>query len=264
MPAFATHYYYANQVFNNLERDIQELIKEYRDFYNLGAQGPDIFFYYKPYQKNYVIKFGNNLHDKPARTFFESALKKIKEKDDRAALVYLIGVSTHFSLDSHYHPIINKVTNNFNEHMILETEFDRKIIKKYENNIQPDRFKRNQLINYQYNKYAQHLNQVYPELSLDILDSTIKQTNFYVKMLRSPLGIFAKILSISSKKFAKGIDYSNLIILKKPNTYYDEIINDLLNSYDEVVLLGINNILSILANYEKNKKLNSHFDKNFE
>ncbi len=264
MPAFATHYYYAKRVYNELDKEIQKLIDEYRDFYDLGAQGPDIFFYYKPYKKNSVSDFGSDLHEKPVRIFFEDAIENIKKYDSVAALVYLLGVSTHFSLDSSYHPIINIKTKTFNEHMILETELDRKILEKELESTKPYNFRRNLLIKYQNKKYGKDLALVYPTISIQSLDSAIYQTNLFVGKLRSPLGIISKIISILSKKFAKGVDYSNLIIKKTPNPSYDEVIINILKEYDNVVALGVINIKSILANYQGIDRLNDNFDKNFD
>lgn len=263
MPAFATHFFYALDVYRKLDDETKEKIDKYRSFYDLGAQGPDIFFYYKPYKKNNISKYGQSIHNKQARKFFEVALKNSKEKDpDEVSLVYLLGFTTHFVLDSSFHPTINKVCKTFNEHMILEAEMDRNLIEK---NVKrpPHKFRRYYLIN-RGKKYGPFLQLVYPNVSEKIIDETVYQTNFYMKRLYSPNNIKGKIISALSRKFADGTDFSNLIVKKEPNHQFDETINELLSNYEEMVDLGVKYVNNVLDYYNGKGKLDKYFNNNFE
>ena len=48
MPSTYAHQHFGNLVFDKLPEKLQEEIAPYRGLYNIGLQGPDIFFYYKP------------------------------------------------------------------------------------------------------------------------------------------------------------------------------------------------------------------------
>jgi len=276
MPAFATHFFYAEKVYESLDEDTQKKIKKYRDYYDLGAQGPDIFYYYKPYRKNNISDFGTQVHHKLFKELIKNALKNIKEYEmnpnrklrtyeDDAALIYLLGLSTHFTLDSSFHPLINKEAKTKNDHYILETELDRKIIEREAKNIEPYKFKRNLLINYKVKKYGKELNLVYPEVSSRTIDEVVYQTNFYIEKLSSPSGFNTKMISTVSKWFAgDGTDFSNMIIKKEVNHKFDKVISRLLENYDETIELGKANLINILEHYDGKGKLSHNFNKSFE
>ncbi|MDF9867679.1 hypothetical protein OKW22_001257 [Bacilli bacterium PM5-3] len=262
MPAFATHFFYAKKVYEESDKEVKKLIERYRSYYDLGAQGPDIFFYYKPYKRNNIAAYGSSLHNKQAKRLFEDAIKKIKEVDDQAAFVYLLGLGTHFSLDSSFHPIINKKYTEFNDHMILEAELDRRII---EQNVRfkPHKFRRNLLINARY-KYGYDLQFVYPKIDSKYIDESIYQTNFYMKVLYSPNNIKGKIISLLCKTFIKGADFSNLIIKKKPNTAYDKTVDELIKKYPDAITTGVNNLKNLVDVYNGKAKMDKYFYNTFE
>lgn len=261
MPAFATHYFYAKDIYDGLDEETKARIKLYRRFYDLGAQGPDIFFYYKPYKKNNISEYGVSLHKKQAKRFIEEAIPRIKEYDDEAALMYLLGYVSHFTLDTSFHPFINKEYTSFNEHMLFETELDRFIISD-RSKIAPHKFRRYFLIDSR-TKYASQLHLIYPTISGKVLDEVVYQTHFYMKKLYSPHKIKNNILSFICKVFKKD-NFSNLIIKKEPKSEYNSNIEVVMKDYNDVVKQGQENIINILEYYDGNKnKLSDYFHRTF-
>ena len=67
MPALVTHSFFADDVFECLEESrLKDEILVRRSLFRLGAQGPDIFFYYKaaPWiAYDGIEKLGNLMHD---------------------------------------------------------------------------------------------------------------------------------------------------------------------------------------------------------
>lgn len=106
-----THYICGEVCLKTLENShVKNLISKNRQIYNIGTQGPDIFFYYLPclYVKKWY-RLGNVLHKTKIQSFFSSMLDYIKELDsaEKDILVaYLSGYLTHYSLDCHTHPYI--------------------------------------------------------------------------------------------------------------------------------------------------------------
>ena len=47
MPTTYTHYTYGQEVFLMLPPKLQQKIRPYMDYYNIGVHGPDILFYYR-------------------------------------------------------------------------------------------------------------------------------------------------------------------------------------------------------------------------
>ncbi len=128
MPAICAHYQFGQIVFEQLDKDIKQLILPYKDTFDIGLQGPDILFYYKPYKTNDISSFGHGCHRIPGFRFFEYGLKNI---DNPVVLAYMLGVCCHYTLDSHTHPYINSRSTNSFEHQYYESAIEHAIIIKY-------------------------------------------------------------------------------------------------------------------------------------
>ncbi|MDR1781663.1 MAG: zinc dependent phospholipase C family protein [Bacilli bacterium] len=271
MPAFAAHYVFSREVYKKLSPDIKELIKKYKesvDYYDLGAQGPDIFFFYKPYKKNNISSYGSSLHRKRARNLFVNAIERVSKEEEwtrEMLMVYLFGLCNHFTLDSCAHPIINKATKNFSEHMLLESELDRKVIHRYITRFRDKehRYRRQYCINSTL-KYGYYLNLVYPEIDVKKCQEAVYQTRFYMAKLYSPYFIKGAIIKTLSKKFAKGNDFSNMIIKKVPDTTFDKTNLALMNDWDKFIDIGVKNVTNLYEYYLGKAKLSEYFNKNFE
>lgn len=125
MPDILTHLIGADEALGKLGYDVSRTIKVNRKLYNLGAQGPDLFFYHKifPWQKHSEIeRFGNMMHTQNVGRFFLTAADQIKQnftgdafeffkKKDQTStahkqFAYLAGFLTHYALDTNGHPFI--------------------------------------------------------------------------------------------------------------------------------------------------------------
>lgn len=108
MPAQITHFLHAASVYNALPVHIRLKIRKSRKLYNIGSQGPDIFFYYLPgILRKKTRGIGSKMHKKGAGEFFSqmaTSIAKIHKKD--AAFAYLCGFITHYCLDCVAHPYV--------------------------------------------------------------------------------------------------------------------------------------------------------------
>ena len=116
MPGFTTHCLFARDIQNTLKDDVtRDIINERMSLFYLGAQGPDVFFYYKvkPWVKyDGIEKLGFLMHDNKTGEFFIEfldylmSLKKGSETYFEIK-TYLIGYICHFVLDKTTHPLIH-------------------------------------------------------------------------------------------------------------------------------------------------------------
>ncbi|PNT90464.1 hypothetical protein CDQ83_19615 [Clostridium thermosuccinogenes] len=113
MPGFYTHYLCGREALEKISsQEIANIIVKHRQLYNLGLQGPDIFFFYfyLPSAETKKVKgTGSKMHAKKVASFFSCALKYISEREtsEREALLsYLCGYACHYSLDCNTHPYI--------------------------------------------------------------------------------------------------------------------------------------------------------------
>lgn len=111
MPGLITHYIFGKETYNYIYDDrIKCVIDKHKDAYNLGLQGPDIFFYDMTHSiKNHGFNYGRLMHNTNTGGFFTNCLKGIAllsgEKQE-IALAYTYGLLCHFALDSYAHPYI--------------------------------------------------------------------------------------------------------------------------------------------------------------
>jgi len=149
MPSFLTHCLFAEDALKLIEEDtIRQEIKNRMALYYLGAQGPDIFFYYKakPWVKyDGIEKLGHLMHDNKTADFLLSSFEYIRKKKNTGnsgkfctyldLMAYMAGYLCHFALDQAAHPLIhywagidtlrNKKTHRYhNYHKLLESIID--------------------------------------------------------------------------------------------------------------------------------------------
>ena len=131
MPAFYAHKRFGAQVAKVLPADLSTIVTKHYTAYDIGLQGPDIYFYYRPCYINRIIKTGIGLHHAPARDFFENALRVMKKTPrDSAQYAYLMGFIAHFTLDSECHSYVNHyIEKSGVAHLEIEEEFEKKLLR---------------------------------------------------------------------------------------------------------------------------------------
>lgn len=131
MPTTYTHHIFGALVYQKLPEKLKTEIHRERMLYEIGLHGPDILFYYRPFQKNKVNGLGHAMHREEACGFFQHAKEKYQETKDEALLVYLCGFICHFMLDSTCHPIVSKYMERAgSSHAEIETDLDRVLMEK--------------------------------------------------------------------------------------------------------------------------------------
>lgn len=104
-----------------------------QDALEIGAQGPDILFFYdilNVFNKNHIPnKLGVQMHHERIGSFLRELLIKTKETMG-SSYAYLMGFVAHYATDCTIHPFVYAMTNNDNgtnnetKHLVLETQFD--------------------------------------------------------------------------------------------------------------------------------------------
>ena len=128
MPAFFAHHRFGEQVVMELPDELQEMIAQHKDAFQIGLQGPDIFFFYRPWEQNEVLDYGHHLHEVPARELFQHGMRNGRSS---AAYVYMLGVVCHYALDAKCHPYVAQfeLDNNV-PHMEIESEFEKMLMRR--------------------------------------------------------------------------------------------------------------------------------------
>lgn len=140
MPAVYAHKRFGERVFEFLPIQLKEAFAPYKDCFMLGLEGPDIFFYYKPFKANETRKRALQMHYDSAKDFFISAAEKICAQDvanpkSTPLAAYTAGFICHFTLDNACHPRVYEVEDTGVSHGRIESEFDKYILRKEGNRV---------------------------------------------------------------------------------------------------------------------------------
>lgn len=123
MPASYAHYRFGKHLLPSLPEPERQCIQHFRRMFDVGLQGPDLFFYYNPCVKTAVGALGDKFHAMTGRELFPAACAVA---DTEAGRAYLYGLLGHYCLDSVCHPFVRRL-NDIGEaaHVPLESEFER-------------------------------------------------------------------------------------------------------------------------------------------
>lgn len=185
MPAVYAHYNFGMKVSGKIDWDLRDRLVKYVGQYETGLQGPDLFFFYKPYSGNSVIEYGHRLHSQVARGFFENAVEVVRQKGlDSPEYGYISGVICHYILDSKCHPHINRWEEETGViHMEIEEEFEKYMLRK--NGRDPHSFAGNVLISPE-ETTAKAIAPFYSEVQLDQVYKSIGWMKFIKSLFCAP------------------------------------------------------------------------------
>ena len=131
MPTTYAHWRFGCECIETLPQNLKQIVHRYRELFDLGVHGPDIFFY--DLRHSDVSRYGYAVHEKPGRDFFERAIKVYKEteKDKEAMLAYLLGFLSHFTFDSQSHGYVERKKEVSGiSHNKIEAEYDGYLMRQ--------------------------------------------------------------------------------------------------------------------------------------
>ena len=146
MPGFTTHYILGMKAYNDLPNNqLKYIIAKYRWLYQLGLQGPDMFFYNIPILRHQDYRnVGSYMHEHHIRDFFECYLRRLSQISSRQqreeGLAYFCGYLGHYIGDSICHPYVygrigydvkNPSNHTHGLHAALENDIDALLLMKY-------------------------------------------------------------------------------------------------------------------------------------
>ena len=174
MPDCVAHDRFGQDVLGRLDADLKSRALACRPEYELGLQGPDIFFFYRPYRRTKIADYGGARHKQPAMRMFAPILSQVREK---AALSYLMGLICHYTLDSCCHPYVNGHSRTMADHHRMEAAFDRHILDV--RGIE----KPKRLLAYPSGLDWEAVASVWPGMDAGIIKKCLRSRQFYTRLL---------------------------------------------------------------------------------
>jgi len=141
MPGFLTHYIAGQAVYNSIDQNIRNIIEKDERLYNLGTQGPDIFFYYLPgIIRKCSRNIGGQMHKNDLGLFIARmahTAKNSKNAERDIIFAYTAGLAMHYMVDVHAHPYVYAHVykhdapgiKNSADHRHFETSVDIALLK---------------------------------------------------------------------------------------------------------------------------------------
>lgn len=130
MPSNYAHFRFGSELIGQLDADQRRTIQRFRQLFDMGLHGPDLFFHHDPLIQTPVRKLGKKYHLQSGQAFFERVCRSVRMNPSEGAMAYLYGVLAHYALDSLSHPFINRMEQEGKgTHNEIETEFDRFLLE---------------------------------------------------------------------------------------------------------------------------------------
>lgn len=259
MPASYTHYDFGQVVYNKLSKELKDIVNENRDAYNIGLNGPDILFYYKPLKKNSINALGGEMHKQEASKFFNEAKKHILENKD--GVPYILGFICHFILDSNCHPYINEAMRASGiSHGEIEAELDGRIMRK--NNLCPQEVNAGHHI-IPTKKNARIISQFYHGVNELEIFKALKSVRFYNQLLLCQNELKRRVIKGGLSKIKGGQSFSHMIINVIPNPKCKKIIDKLMMIYEKSIDEAVQIIEEYYINLKNDTPINERFNRNF-
>lgn len=130
MPSCITHQLIAEEAAKLLPPELSACANAHPDYYFLGAQGPDVFFFFRPLSQK-QMNLGRYLHRYRVYDVFVA----LTEAPDGASsfhrtrmIAYIAGYLCHYCTDVVFHPFVyaylEKHGCDKTEHQLMETDWD--------------------------------------------------------------------------------------------------------------------------------------------
>lgn len=130
MPAGYAHYRFGQTVRPLLTGKAARAVQSCTQLFDVGLQGPDLFFYYNPVLKTKIGSIGHVLHYQSGKALFERSCAMLRNAPIEGRLAYLYGMLAHYSLDSVCHPVVEAAAEQgIASHLELEAELDRTLLE---------------------------------------------------------------------------------------------------------------------------------------
>lgn len=263
MPALYAHNRFGRRVLKQLEGELKNIVTAHNTQFEIGLQGPDIFFFYKAYSRNEVTRYGSHLHESCAYSFFESALKTVKERGRNSReYAYLLGVICHFVLDSECHPYVSEMMKKTGVgHVEIEGEFEKKLLRIDQKD--PLAYPLSKLVPTD-TATALAIAPFFEGRDWVTVKKSLKWMKLIQKLITAPNPVKYNFMNGILKAAGKYSDYKGMMHQHKDNEKCLESNIGLLKRFEGAIPVAVRMIESFDESLQKGKTLDERFDRTFE
>ncbi len=215
MPSTYAHYRFGVQMLSGMPGDVRRTVQRFRQLFDMGLHGPDIFFFSSPLLPGGARTLGSKFHSQTGEEFFTRVCRGLRLEPSEAADAYLYGLLCHYCLDSVCHPYIRETADRGEvTHHRLETEFERLLLEK-DGKVpacSQDLSQHIRLTSGECDTVARF----YPGVTRNTVRESVASMGFYVKLLAAPEGMRRSLLRKGMGVMGKRLP--DFLMEEKPNT----------------------------------------------
>lgn len=263
MPTTYAHYRLGAKVIEVLPSSAKDTALQYRELFDIGVHGPDIFFYHNPVMQNDIVQLGIRMHHESGGTFFKRAAGIVRKNADKEAhKAYLYGFLCHFALDVTCHGYIGKyIEKSGVGHYEIEAELDRELLEK-DGYTPVSKCLTGHLHATVQN--ASVISDFWKEVSTKQAKQTIGRMIFFLNLLRAPSRLKRGILFAVLKLVGFYEPMHGLVINYTENPACRESTDWLMAHFDEAVELAVRLITEYETYIQNGGSLSDTFSYDFE
>ena len=229
MPSVYAHYRFGTQMLPEMPGDARRTIQRFRQLFDMGLHGPDIFFYSSPLLKTGAAFLGTKYHEQTGEEFFARVCRSLRLMPSEAADAYLYGVLCHYCLDTACHPFVSAAAAKGEiTHAQLETELERVLL---------ERDGKKPACSYDLSGHirltpgeCETVARFYPPASPANVKDSVKSMAYFTKLLATPEGMGRNVLEKGMRVVSKA--HMGMLMAPKPLPLSAPYMSDLLALYD--------------------------------
>ena len=129
MPKGYAHYRFGVTVLPTMPADARRTIQRFRNLFDAGLYGPDIFYFKAPVVTTKNAYLGIKFHEQTGREFFSRVCRMVRSAHSEGMRAYLYGLLCHYALDSAWHHCFAEKETETTQ-IEMETELDRLLLEQ--------------------------------------------------------------------------------------------------------------------------------------
>lgn len=261
MPSVYAHYRFGRDIYELLPEEPKACVTKYRELFDIGLQGPDILFFYRPIFHNYVNQLGYQIHKWQGRRFFQTATRMIRNRQKKeASIAYLCGVACHYALDLVCHPYVEELVKyQHMNHCAIEGAFERCLI--VEDHLPLDTLVTGSIKPSKQNAAVIH--RFYGRTTGKQVLSALRCMVWCNDALRMKDNIMKKTIFFLIRLVGKYNSIAGMIITPEPSPEFSESDVELRRRYDMAKPIALNLIAELLSNIASGQRLSKQFNATF-
>lgn len=232
MPSTYAHYRFGAALLPTMPGDVRRTIQRFRQLFDMGLHGPDIFFYNSPLLKTATDSLGRKYHQQTGEDFFSRVCRSLRVSPSEAGIAYLYGVLCHYCLDTACHSYILEVADRGEvTRAQLETELER-LLLEMDGKIPACSYDLSTHIRLTPGE-CETVARFYPPASAKNIKDSVGGMARYVKLFAMPEGVGRRVLEKGVGMAGK--QYADMLMAEKPLPLCEPYLPGLMEKYQQAM-----------------------------